>query len=106
MGKFYLAPTRGATTFCEVSYGKCSGTPGGCQVTYQVILTHLDNSTASDSTFENGSQCLGQFRERSLVSNQIEQAFGLVIAGQMFPDLAAHLHRAVDRLDTQQVNGA
>ena len=43
--------------------------------------THLDNSTASHSTLENGSQRLRKFHEWSLVPNEIEKVFRPVIAG-------------------------
>src|SRR6266702_4142272 len=76
------------------------------QVSIPQILTHLNDSTPSDSTFENCSQSLGKFLKRSFVSNEIEKVLRLVIAGQVFPDLAAQLHRAVYGLNTQQVNAA
>src|SRR6266566_6141989 len=76
------------------------------QVAIPQILTHLNDSTPSDSTFDNCSQSLGKFLQRSFVSNKIEKMLRLVITGQVFPDLAAQLHRAVYGLNTQQVNAA
>src|SRR6266704_4358035 len=76
------------------------------QVAIPQILTHINDSTPSDYTFENCSQSLGKFLKRSFVSNEIEKVLRLVIAGQVFPDLAAQLHRAVYGLNTQQVNAA
>jgi len=76
------------------------------QVSIPQILTHPNDSTPSDSTFENCSQSPRKFLQRSFVSNEIKKVFRLVIAGQVFPDLAAQLHRAVYRINTQQVNAA
>src|SRR5947209_4089108 len=68
----------------------------------KALLTHFNDSTPSDSAFENGSQSLRKILQRRFVPNEIEKMLRLVIAGQAFPDLAAYLHRAVFRLNTQQ----
>ena len=72
----------------------------------RVLLAHFDNCAASNFTFENGGQRLRKFREWSFVRDEIEKVLRLVIAGQVFPDLAAQFHRAVYRVDAQQVNAA